>query len=107
MPHFDTREMFINSRLLLALFTMVLIAALLINKPLFLLLNEWATFRPLFWLHLTHLGDILVAVSLFGVFIDKQSKLLWSLAISMAESQIKIPRDCGLLHMFDKGQKRH
>ena len=86
MPHFDTREMFINSRLLLALFTMVLIAALFINKPLFLLLNEWATFRPLFWLHLTHLGDILVAVSLFGVFIDKQSKLLWSLAISMVLS---------------------
>jgi len=25
----------------------------------------------------------------------------------MEKSQIKIPRDCGFLHMFDKGQKWH
>ena len=55
MPYLDTREMFIDSWLLPALFAMVLIAALFVDEPLFLLLNEWATFRPLLWLHLTHL----------------------------------------------------
>jgi membrane-associated phospholipid phosphatase len=82
----DTREIFARSVPLLAFFSVALIAALIKNESLFFFLNELATFRPLFWLHLTHLGDILVAVSLFGVFIDKQSKLLWSLAISMALS---------------------
>ena len=72
----DTKEILARSGPLLALFSMALIAALIKDKPLFFLLNELATFGPLFWLHLTHLGEIVVAVSLFNVFIDKQSKLL-------------------------------
>ena len=94
----ETRELFTRSGPLLALFSIALIAALAKNKPLFFLLNEWATFRPLLWLHLTHLGEILVAVSLFGVFIGKQSKLLWSLVISMALSVLIVQ---GLKHAID------
>jgi membrane-associated phospholipid phosphatase len=90
--------MFTRSGPLLALFSIVLIAALAKNKPLFFLLNELATFRPLFWLHLTHLGEILVTVSLFCVFIGKQSKLLWSLAISIALSILIVQ---GLKHAID------
>ena len=94
----NMREIFTRSLPLLTLFVMALIAALVENKSLFFLLNELATFRPLFWLHLTHLGEILVAVSLFCVFIDKQSKLLWSLAISMTLSILIVQ---GLKHAID------
>ena len=94
----DTKEILARSGPLLALFSMALIAALIKDKPLFFLLNELATFGPLFWLHLTHLGEIVVAVSLFSVFIDKQSKLLWSLAISMALSILVVQ---GLKHAID------
>ena len=94
----ETREMFTRSGPLLALFSMALIAALAKNKPLFFLLNEWATFRPLLWLHLTHVGEILVTVSLFGLFVDKRSKLLWSLVISMALSVLIVQ---GLKHAID------
>jgi membrane-associated phospholipid phosphatase len=94
----DSKEMFTRSGPLLALFSIALIAALIKNKPLFFLLNELATFGPLFWLHLTHLGEIVVAVSLFSVFINKQSKLLWSLAISMVISIMVVQ---GLKHAID------
>ena len=94
----DTKEILARSGPLLTLFSMALIAALIKDKPLFFLLNELATFGPLFWLHLTHLGEIVVAVSLFSVFIDKQSKLLWSLAISMALSILVVQ---GLKHAID------
>ena len=99
MPYLDTREMFIDSWLLPALFAMVLIAALFVDEPLFLLLNEWATFRPLLWLHLTHLGSFLIVVSLFGVFVEKHSKLLWSLAISMVLSALIVQ---GLKHAINR-----
>ncbi|SVD33258.1 uncharacterized protein METZ01_LOCUS386112, partial [marine metagenome] len=49
----DTKEMFTRSGPLLALFSLALIAALFMNSSLFSLLNKWATFRPLFWLHVT------------------------------------------------------
>ena len=45
----DVREMFIRSGPLLTLFSIALIAALVKNKPLFLLLNEWATFHAVLW----------------------------------------------------------
>jgi membrane-associated phospholipid phosphatase len=98
MTHPDTKEILARSGPLLALFSIVLIAALIKNRPLFFLLNELGTFGPLFWLHLTHLGEIVVAVSLFSVFINKQSKLLWSLAVSMVISILVVQ---GLKHAID------
>jgi membrane-associated phospholipid phosphatase len=90
--------MFSLSGPLLALFFLALIAALVENRSLFFLLNGLATFKPLFWLHLTHFGDILIAVSLFGVFIGRQSKLLWALGFSMAISILIVQ---GLKHAID------
>lgn len=97
-PRLNTKEIVIYSGPLLLLFTVTLIAALFKNEHLFHSLNELAMFRPLLWLHLTHFGNVLIVVSLFGIFIVNHPKLLWSLAISMVLSTLIVQ---GLKHTID------
>ena len=81
---------------LAAAFTALLIGALTFDEELFFLLNQMAAFQPLFWLHLTHLGEVLVAVATFGIFVGTHPRLLWSLAISIILSVLIVQ---GLKHV--------
>ena len=80
------KPMVMASAPLIALLSIALITALIANEAIFFLLNQFASYHPIFWLHLTHFGDVLVATAFFSAFAIKHPKLLWSLAISILVS---------------------
>jgi len=90
--------MIANSSLLIGLLAMTLIAGIFLNLNIFQLINQNMPGGPLFWLNLTHLGDALVAVTLFSALLHKHSKWLCALTISILLSVIIVQ---GLKHAFD------
>jgi membrane-associated phospholipid phosphatase len=81
--YIGTKKVLVCSGLVPIFFSIALLAALFQNESLFFLLNRLAIWHPRFWLHLTHLGEVFIVISLFCVFIRRHSELLRALAISM------------------------
>ena len=95
---FTLRRMITCTSPLIVVFLTGFGVVLLINRDLFFALNQLAPNQKLLWLNLTHLGDALVATTLFSLLFAKHRRWLWSLSVSIVLSIIVVQ---GLKHAFD------